>query len=98
MLAKQIMLAKQLTCAYTLALVAFIGTSVSATAQVAEQQETIAQPKHNVEIVGPHGPRGHALKTYYNCWSSGCEFVSEDKLQQSWRRIMIFDATGMRPR
>jgi hypothetical protein len=59
------MLAKQLTCAYTLALAAFIGTSVAATAQVAEQQETIAQPRHNVEIMGPNGPRGHALRTYY---------------------------------
>jgi hypothetical protein len=83
------------TRACALAFSILFGIQNSSTAQVVRNRAPVVEPnqtpvelnqapaivRHNVTVLGAHGPRGHALRTYYNCWNTGCEVVAEDRLE-----------------
>ncbi len=80
------------TCACALALPLF-AISLSSAAEVEQSGAPVNVQhnavQHNVEVLGATGPQGQPLKTYYNCWSNGCEVVAEDKLQLPTKRVEV---------
>jgi hypothetical protein len=107
------MLAKTIgaTWAYALAFSILFAIQNSSTAQVVPNRAPVVEPnqapvelnqapaivRHNVTVLGAHGPRGHALRTYYNCWNTGCEVVAEDRLELPTASVEIESNPPVRP-